>query len=278
MLSQLGRWYLSYFLSGASDLVAGLLWPRISFLCCPCSMPAKPFGCQCGKLAEKQFASSCQPSSWHGCTAEGAAQGQKGLVAGRRRACAAEAAFNRASRCFIWKICKVYTLRSSGAPCQTTHCPQNTPNSSCTDPNKGWVNCTMEHFKPPIPWFQTTLLNTAQQLSFLHVWLFYLWRCELFTYQTHLHANIFILNILLNADICMLRCFFIIRYLFLQILLLFVPQTWENIPLQYPFEEWCSWVCFWASFFVWKCRCLLFSFWSSSVCVYKCLSGFLMRF
>lgn len=79
--------------------------------------------------------------------------------------------------------------------------------------------------------------------SFLHVWPFFLWRGELFTYQIHLHANIFILNILLNVDICMLKCVFIVCYLVLQILLLSVLQTWEDVPLQYPFEERCSQVC-----------------------------------
>lgn len=170
--------------------------------------------------------------------------------------------------CCSWK--------SSDAPHQFTVHRISQTVVALTQTRDGWnvprSKDTLSHWCHNVKPCCLILLGNSHSFMF---GFFFLWRGELFTYQIHLHANIFILNILLNVDICMLKCIFIIHYLALQNLLLFVFQTWENVPLQYPFEERCSWVCFWAWFFVWKFRYLLFCFWSSSVCVYKCLSGFL---
>lgn len=60
------------------------------------------------------------------------------------------------------------------------HCSQNTTNRSCTDSNKGWVNCAAEpgcfinHWEHAV--CQTALFNTAQRIPFLRVGLLFLWR------------------------------------------------------------------------------------------------------
>lgn len=161
----------------------------------------------------------------------------------------------------------------------SVHCSQNTPavfaaielNRSCADPNEGWVDCATEQWDCNVKRQCLILLDNSHSFMF---GFFFLWRGELFTCQIHLHANIFYIKYIIECRYLHIKMYFHKRYLVLQILLLFVLQAWENVPLQYPFEEWCYWVYFWAWFFVWKFRCLLFCFWSSSVCVYKCLSGF----
>lgn len=219
MLSQLCRW----FLSGVSYLVTGLQCPRISSLCSPSQVSAKSFGNQCGKLAENQFASSCQPGSWLGCTAEGAAQGLEGLAAGRRRA---------------WVLLKLVLTGLPSVSCgkyvrlqwkqfrcsTLARCSQNTPNGKLQWHKRGMSELC---HRARTLWSTDTRMS-KHAVDHCLTWDFFLWRCEF----TFLHANIFILNILLTVDICMLKCIFIIHYLVLQILLLFVPQTWESVPLQ----------------------------------------------
>lgn len=86
-------------------------------------------------------------------------QGPKGLVAGSMGAWVAEAGFNRDfPKYFIWNLCKVVVERV-----QIFHVSsQMFPDSSCTDPKEGWVNCATEHghFTLLIP-CQIVLFNTV---------------------------------------------------------------------------------------------------------------------